>query len=467
MVFVHYRAAVLAFTYDESWTFNAFARAEWGSTFWNLDPVANNHILHSLLMKASWMLFGASEYSLRLPVLAAHILFLIISYKLVKQYLPKYAIWAFLALNLQPYLLDYFVTARGYALSISFMLTAYYFILKFWDDQKIKSLIWLGFFASLSVWANFSYLLVFVSLIATGLGVLIYQKKTKLKYWIALFFFPVLIMSILYWPFQRLVDKGELFFGGDGGFYSETVLSLSKRMLYNFSDSTYLLSVFPALIVACLGMGIWQIIKHWKANPKERLSPLFLHIIIFSTPIIGSVLLHFLLRKPYLYERTALFILPLSLIFLFAVFGEMDLKVRGIIVNKWFISLFSFLLILNFIQAINFSYVVDFKEHSDTRKALLNLRNIRVADQQNYFHIGKSKYMNATINYYRFKEQLKFLPSSDLRFCNEEGPYPYYYLFEEDLNCISHLNLKLIEFFPISKTYLYRNEDYINKTIKK
>lgn len=467
MVFVHYRAAVVAFTYDESWTFNAFARAEWRSTFWNLDPVANNHILHSLLMKASWILFGSSEYSLRIPVLLAHILYLLISYRLVKEYLPKYAILAFLALNVQPYLLDYFVTARGYALSISFMLCAYYFVLKFWDHQKMKSLIWIGFFTSLSVWANFSYLLIFVSIIAITIGLIIYKRKTKLQNWMALFLFPALMLTILFKPFQRLVEKGELFFGGEGGFYSDTVLSLSKRMLYDWSDSNLILSIFPILILVFFAIGISQIIKYWKANPKERLSPIFLHVIIFIGPIVGSILLHFLLGKPYLFERTALFILPLSLILLFGVWEKIEFMHTKALVNNWLIGLFSILQILNFIQAINFSYVVDFKEHSDTRKALLNLQNIRAEDQQNYFHIGKSKFMNATINYYRFKEELKFLPSSDLRFCNEEGPYPYYYLFEEDLDCITDLNLKLIEFYPISKTYLFRNEEYINKTLKK
>lgn len=461
MVFVHYRAAVVAFTYDESWTFNAFAKAEWGRTFWNLDPVANNHILHSLLMKVSWILFGSSEYSLRIPVLIAHFLFLIISSKLVKRYFPKYAIWLFLALNLQPYLLDYFVTARGYSLAITFMLIAYYFVLKYWEHQQTKSLLWIGFFVSLSVWANFSYLLVFLSIIGISIGSIIYKRKSSFSHFISLFLFPIIILTILYGPFLRLMDKGEFFYGGFDNFYTDTVLSLSKRMLYDVTDNPFILSIFPGIIFLFMSIGIWQIVKRWKSNTQEKLDRLFLHFLIFLGPILGSVLLHHFFGKPYLIERTALFILPLSFLILFGVLENLNLNLKFPFANKALLSGLFLFSVLNFIQSINFSYVVDFKEHSDTRKALLNLRELRSADQQDYFHIGKSKFMNATINYYRFKENLRFLPSSDLRFCNEQGPYPYYYLFEEDIECVDNLNLKLIEFYPISSTYLYRNEKYI------
>lgn len=466
MVFVHYRAAVVAFTYDESWSFNAFARADWQSTLWNLNPVANNHILHSLLMRISWLVFGVSEYALRIPVLLAHLLFLWVSFKLTSRYLTKYAVLAFFALNFQPYLLDYFVTARGYGLSISFVFVAYYFLLQYWSNPKGKYLLLIGLFSSLAVWANFSYLLVFISLLGISAGLILYKKKSNLFHWNLLFLAPIVLLYFIYNPLKRLIEKGELFFGGTEGFYSDTVLSLSNRMLYDLSDSTFLLTIYPAVVLVFLGLGFILIRNRWRQNSKEKIDELSIHILLFLSPIIGSVLLHHLLAKPYLIERTALFILPFSLVFIFAVMEKSALKIRKPLINNWVSGILMVFIGLNFIQSINFTYVVDFKEHSDTRKALLNLQEIRKADGQDYFVIGKSKYMNATMNYYKFKEQLNFMPGIDLRFCNDQGPYPYYYLFEEDKNCIEDLNLELIEFYPVSKTYLFRNESFIKETIK-
>lgn len=463
MVFVHYRAAVLAFTYDESWTFNAFVRSDWNSTFWNLDPVANNHILHSLLMKISWNLFGISEYALRIPVLLAHLLFLIMSFKLLKLFFPKYAIWAFLALNFQPYLLDYFVCARGYGLSISFMMAAYYHLLCYWESQKTKSLILLGFFSVLMLWSNFTYLLLLISFLALAFGIIIYKNKSSINHFTALLFLPLAGLLMLFKPIKRLLERGEFFFGGLESFYSDTVLSLSKRMLYDFTDAPIFLSLFPLLVFIFLILAISGIIKNSKKNPKNKINPLFFHLIIFLGPIIGSILLHHLFAKPYLIERTALFILPLSIILIFGVLEYFKNEKGFLRGQRVFVIVFMVFTVFNFSQSINFNYLIDFKEHSDTRNALLNLREIRSVDEQNYFVLGKSKYMNATINFYRFKEELNFLPGSDLRFCNENGPYPYYYLFAEDLYCIADLNLELVKYFPISDTYLFRNPDFINK----
>ena len=318
MVIVHYRAAVIAFTYDECWSFNAFARAGWASTFWNLDPSSNNHILHSLLMKVSWILFGASEYSLRLPVLISHFFFLLICYKLVRSYFPKYGIWVFLSLNLQPYLLDYFAAARGYGLSITFMVYGLYFLLKYWDHQKEKYLLALGLFASLSVWANFTFLLVFASLLAIGFGIIIYKRKSQLKHWFAILLFPSLIISLLFKPLHRIIEKGELYFGGTEGFYSDTVLSLSQKMLYDLTENQFLLSIFPAIVILSLIPSVWIIYSHWKNNSEDRIHRISLFVLILVGPILGSILLHYWLEKPFLIERTALFILPLAILQLFA-----------------------------------------------------------------------------------------------------------------------------------------------------
>ena len=75
------------------------------------------------------------------------------------------------------------------------------------------------------------------------------------------------------------------------------------------------------------------------------------------------------------------------------------------------------------------------------------------------FTLGKSTYMNATINFFRSKNKLDFINGADLRFCNDRGPYPYYYLFGVDKQCVEGLPVELIKHYPVSDTYLYRHKN--------
>lgn len=78
------RAYLLAFTWDESYSYLQYVRNNilFPEKYEMMD--ANNHLLNTWSTIQLVNLFGVHEFVLRIPSLFAHILFLIYSYKLIK-----------------------------------------------------------------------------------------------------------------------------------------------------------------------------------------------------------------------------------------------------------------------------------------------------------------------------------------------------------------------------------------------
>src|SRR5437773_10027081 len=88
--YVVVRAARLSFTHDESLTF--IYSVQPAVPLWvvltndraRVPP--NNHLLNSLLMRLSSSVFGATEFSLRLPNVIAYVLFVLCSFLLIRRF---------------------------------------------------------------------------------------------------------------------------------------------------------------------------------------------------------------------------------------------------------------------------------------------------------------------------------------------------------------------------------------------
>jgi len=102
--------------YDESFTFLRFATLPFSKLI-GYYPLPNNHILHTMLVRASVLLFGPWEWAIRLPVFIAGILLLPVMYRLGnKAAMPGAGIWAISLAAVSSGLASYSVNARGYIL---------------------------------------------------------------------------------------------------------------------------------------------------------------------------------------------------------------------------------------------------------------------------------------------------------------------------------------------------------------
>jgi len=175
-----FRSVVMGITHDESFTYvMCVPLTVWEVISYQEIQSANNHIFNTLLMKLSIGMFGNAEWALRLPNIFGHFLYIFFSVRIIKSTFS----WTFLGLlaiillNFNPYLTDFFSVARGYGLAIGLMMTSVYFFLRHLSSKDLKYWVLSLFFAFLSVWANFIYLLYFVSLVG------IYAIVEFERYW--------------------------------------------------------------------------------------------------------------------------------------------------------------------------------------------------------------------------------------------------------------------------------------------
>lgn len=443
-VYINIRAAVLAFTYDECWTYLGYATEDFWKVVTNEFAAANNHVLHSLAMGFIYDLFGQHEYALRLPVLLSFIVFAFFSYKISKKLSNEMWWLPFTMVIYQPYILDYFVAARGYALAMACMFGALYFTYKFVEKSSLKW-VWISLlFSALAAYSNFTYLLFFI---ANSIGLLAvgFDREKFQKVVLAVATSGALLTAVVYRPISALIAAKELYYGGHEGFFNDTLSTLAKSFVYSADEVNFLTWTF-AVIIALAGMLALQ-----KLVWKEKLNMGFWLTFVLITIEIGSILQHHLLGSPYLVDRTALFFIPLLLFSLSWLIFQLK---KGVVLNVT-ASLCVLLTVVNLFASANLTYLLDFKEYADTEKAMLMIADDS-AVPKGAFTIGKSIYMNAPINFYRVKHGLERIHQSGLEFCDESEDTKYYYLFEKDIACIEDKEVKLMHYFPVSRTYLYR-----------
>jgi hypothetical protein len=127
-----YRAATQSITHDEAVTYDRYVSGPLYRLISSTD--ANNHILHSVLCRATVSVCGPSEFALRLPSLAGGVLFLAMLGRV------GWRVWGFspttaaavLVLGLNPYVMDYLSIARGYSLALGLWVAALDQLLAAW-----------------------------------------------------------------------------------------------------------------------------------------------------------------------------------------------------------------------------------------------------------------------------------------------------------------------------------------------
>jgi len=295
---------------------------------------ANNHILNTFLMWCFTKMFGATEFVMRIPSLISHLLFLLFSAKLLKNIGNKWlVIAAFVVVNVNPYLLDFFSLARGYGLSIGLMMASiYYFFLFHTADRKNRSATLTIFFAGLAVLANFVLLNYCLAVFGAIVLLNIYfavvsgkETKQKVKDVLMGVALPSLLMALLLLfviPIGiKLKAIGALFFGGDIGFWKDTVNTIVDRSFYELGYPYFLQQLTKGIILLVLAgaisLVVYRLIKKELTNSTIFLSSL---LFLLGLCILSTVIQHHLFETPYLMERTALFLVVLtSLIFVFFV----------------------------------------------------------------------------------------------------------------------------------------------------
>jgi hypothetical protein len=472
-----YRAATLSITFDEAWSRNTYASASWGDILWFRPPTANNHPGNSMLMKISMYLFGDSTFSMRLPNLLAHVVFLFYSLELARRYRqPVWVLLAFFLLNFHPYVLDFFSLARGYGLAMAMVMGAAFHLFAFRENAFSRHLAWNVTFATLAVFFNFSFLHFFLANGAV-LFLLIFSHvrawmgATRKALWMAAGrLLPLIVASVglyLYMraPVKALVEAEQLYYGGPHGFWTDTVFSLAHTILYKIDFWKYdvkLLQHIAAILL--LAMLATFLIDSSERKFRLRESPGLLAFLLVCIPAFTSILQHYWADSLYLIYRTALFWVPLFMIALVWLLRTIA-KVPEF---RWIsISLgIAFTLGLAFVnvRALNLTHTSEWVFDADTKGMMRDLEaDWRAGGMDSTVTIGLSWHLRSGVNYYRRVNGFDWLKEPTMAGCQPGNDY--YYVLNEGEGCKLPDSLLpfgakqgaiLLHTYPVSNTALWK-----------
>jgi len=457
-----FRVFNVCLTYDEAWTLKSFVPLKTIEIINFTKCDANNHILNTLLVKLFIFIGNENLFYSRLSSLLSFIIYLIYSYK-ISRLLPVYSgILLFVLFIFNPFLLDFFGLARGYSIGIAFQIVSLFYFINFLKNNNIFSANYASIYAGIGVLGNFSQLNYFISLVAIIiLFSLFHLKQINFKILSYQLLVTVLLGLIIYEPIRKLVKSGSLYYGGNSGFYSDTLISLTKYIQYTpFENSLTQIILNCFLVLVFLGI-IVLIAKKFKNKILFINVELYL-LVLLITVMLSTIVQHSLFGTLFLIDRTALIFYPLFfLVFVFS-FNLMQNIFRNII-----FTLFLFFYFMNFQNSFNTYKTALWYFDSHTEKVLAEINSIGVK-QNKKMKIDFSWPFQSVIYYNIDKNKFPFIQVSKSITNREElDPNVDYYLYlNKSLEIVGYdsqnqkiLNIKrdTINYYPKEGVILYSN----------
>lgn len=460
------RAALLSITHDEALMYNLLKQTSFADIFL-YKILAQDHMLNTLLMRFLSEIFGPSVFVLRLPNLIGHLLFLVFSYLILRKTLNgKILAAAFILLNFNPYMLDFFSIARGYGLSTGLMMPSLYFILNYAKNNKLKNLIWSYLFGLLSVLTVVTMLYYFAALIGWTLLYLVLNSckgfKNKNKLWQQLLPVAVILLSIvllfllLKEPISRITGKGFIQQQYETNFFSRTIQTMFASAGYS-RYSGLAVAVLSYVLVASFAVATYvQIRKLLKSKMSSITSPGFILYFLGMSIAIGTTILHYWNGTRFLDNRLTVFLMPLLLLtpiyLLNDLFNANDIGKKTSIILSYSLT---FLFILNMVTAANFTHYIDWKYDASTKMMMKEIKQLRQEQTVKGVSIGINWFFEPAINYYREVYDMEWVTKVN-RNGIEHKTFDFYYVSSEVIHSPVFDSCVLLKEYPVSQTVLFK-----------
>lgn len=464
-----HKALTTSFTHDESFTYNHYVTASLADIFSYRLVSPNNHLLNTLLMKTGAYLFGPSEIALRFPNILAHLGFMFFSLLVLRRLDPWIMLPLFAMINCNPYLLDFFALARGNGLSCFFLMGSIYFLVKYHESGRNSRYAWSVIFAFFSVLSHFTLLYFFLALIAAVNLLPLFQrfysqvrvpfdKKTFFRINFFNLVASLILAIIMTGPVIKLVRADQLFYGGESGFWKDTVGTLIETFFYGMTyGSTWGIAVqllVLATILATLAIFLYAIFKKNIRVFQENsvLWTIFVLLLLCMFIILSQF---YLVGTKLPVRRYGLLFVPLfMLVFSFliaALFRYRRTKTLSLFLGYGFALTLS----IHTFSAFSATTYLDWVYEKETRHVVTILQNdVRIRHTTVPVTLGITWLFEPTVNFYRLTGGL-----SCLKEVNREGPginADYYYISREEMTRIPLRGNPPVILFDDGKTLLVR-----------
>ena len=465
-VYVVVRASTVGFTHDESLSYGFI----WGDN--GFAESANNHWLNSWLMEVSGGVFGHSELALRLPNIAAYVLYGVCCALLLLEVRHAAArIAGFTALFLNPFLLEFFGLARGYGLSLGLAAAALAALLvgrerrtSAWGNVARLALIAVA--GGLAVYANSTALNLVLALLGVQLGETVVRATARRPRrpgpLIASAAVAVAACGALLPVVRHAFDlekRGELYYGGKDGFVTDTVGSLLTTAAYlpeNAPPPPWLLAAEVLVVGVVAAAGLWAVFR-FVSGRRYAWSNLQRTAVVAATVIAAPVLQSAWRGTLYPIERTALvYVVIFGVLVAFAIDDVVRLSAaRPLRVTLAFLAgAFGLLAAVNLAGNANTRQALTWDYDASTRRAVEELMAIerRQGPPPQPWKLITGFPRHEAFSYYRARLYLRWLQPVTREPTTTEGA-DFYYVGKEDLATLPG-GTTLIRTFPEAGTQL-------------
>ena len=468
------RAARLPITWDEAYNYLEFTRKGVLLPFFHFRAMAaNNHYLNSWLTWLTTALLGVGELSLRLPALLAYGAFLFYTARLCRELpSPLLGVSAFIVLNGNPYMLDFFSLSRGYALGYGLMAGSVWYLYRFFqaDLHVSDSLKSLGL-AVLAVSAQLTFITFLVSLTFVVVLATIrcapreWGIRRRVTHALRVHAAGLIVVGCSLVPalfvIHKLRQADALFYGGTTGFWHDTVLGVLNASLYERRYPAWAGDVLGGVIVALTAAALWVSIRSLTRPAHSR--DLYLPALVFlvCSCALGSVAQHHLLGVLYLKSRTGTYLLILTAFLLVALVNA--LARRGL---RWanLLPLAAVVALVHLANCVNLTYVLEWKVEADVRRMLADVARARSARPGGppTTVLGMDLELEAPINFYRLVYGLAWLNVADRRM--KFSPLCDFYLYAEpDWRAVNSDSFVVLRTYPVSNSRLLRRKRQVGR----
>ncbi len=480
VIYAALRAALLPITIDEAFSYLFFVRAPVPAilsldSFERLrstlpgDMAANNHVLNSLLSKGSARIFGTSELALRLPNVGALAAYLLFSWLILRRIRPGWVgLSGFLAMALNPFVLDYFSLSRGYGLSLGLFMAGLYAVsesLRTSENRRVVEC--LGFFLiALGVLASYVLVDLFVAVGATWFVVRAIQISAEARETAARRpvrelvgeILPILAIAFALLAavgpnLARLSRMGALWFGGNAGFWRDTVGSLVDGTLYLSSHAA---AIRPFLIALIAGLAALVVLFAIPAIRRATVSPADAEAVAWTALLVlvvsSNVAEHAFLGARFRVGRTALFFLPIFVLALAATMGAMARSSSaGWRRSSRVAAVLAAAAIVQFAASANLRRFLFFEYDMDTPALLADLENAKSAISHP-IRIRTEWRIAPALEFYRVTRNLGWF-TWDTQAVDWTG-FDYAYLFPAHSRELGAHGFRLVRSYPRSGNLL-------------
>jgi hypothetical protein len=489
-IYTGIRAYCLSITHDEAITFLNHARGSFLDILTYTGPIrSNNHLLNTLLIKIFTNLFGISEFVIRIPTLIGLGFYLLGVYVILNLFLKRYSLLLGVCLlTWHPLMIDLFSCARGYSLGLGFMTLGLYYFFRRISHPEIgydrKNYLLASTMFALSSLSHLSFLNVYVSMV----GVYVLFELTILAKRRIPFDRPALhdagrnifygivpsslfLLIVYSYPVIKMMKAGNEFsYGGENGFWQDTVGSLVEVTLQTPVLNPYIMLFSKVLIVALLLFALLTLL-HDKAKNKDLnivskyLSCVTLLLIICSLSVIVQ---HFLLKIKYPIDRYAIYLIPIFFLVVLFCWGNIrfiENKLIRVIANSIFYLIIISLLV-SFIICANITHFSQWKFDASTKDMLEDLirMNGKLNLKDDSVQLGINWIFEPSTNYYILKNKIRWMKK-----VNRDGPegmFDYYYVTPDCKDDLGKYDARIIRKYEVSGNYLAVSNKYLGGALR-